>query len=241
MEKSQMKNLKTQTNLYRRQLLQLLAAGAAAGSSAGIAASEAAAEAPVGHGMNKLLELTASEAIAVMRSGELRAETYAAVLLARSRSLRHLNALLSQNETHVRMAAHAADELRDCGKTPGRLHGLPILIKASINTTAFPTSAGTKSLINNRPRRNALVVERLLNEGAILFGETNMHELAAGVTSNNFAFGPVRNPYDPTKIPGGSSGGAACAVAARMAPASLGTDTAGSVRIPAALCGIVGL
>src|SRR5262245_5110340 len=148
-----MKNLKTQTNLYRRQFLQLLAAGAAA---------------PVGHGMNKLLELTASEAIAVMRSGELRAETYAAVLLARSRSLRHLNALLSQNETHVRMAAHAADELRDCGKTPGRLHGLPIVIKASINTTAFPTPAGTKSLINNRPRRNALVVERLLNEGAIL-------------------------------------------------------------------------
>jgi Asp-tRNA(Asn)/Glu-tRNA(Gln) amidotransferase A subunit family amidase len=239
-----MKNLINKINLHRRQFLQLLGAGAgaAAGSLTGIAVCrDGAAAASAGHGLNELLELTAIEAIVAMRAGDLRAETYAAVLLARAHSLRRLNALLSQDAIRVLIDAHAADKRRARGKTLGPLHGLPILIKENINTAALRTTAATPSLINNRPGRNAVVVERLLDAGAILFGKTNMHEAALGVTSNNFAFGPVRNPYDPTKIPGGSSGGNACGVAARMAPASLGTDTAGSVRIPAALCGIASL
>src|ERR1700748_3349322 len=90
----------------------------------------------------------------------------------------------------------------------------------------------------HRPKRNAPIVQRLLDAGAIVFGKTNLQELAYGPTNNNAAFGPARNPYDPTRIPGGSSGGSAAAVAARLAPAALGTDTGGSIRVPAALCGI---
>src|SRR5206468_4123296 len=91
-----------------------------------------------------------------------------------------------------------------------------------------------------RPEANARVVHALLGAGGIVFGKANMHELAFGITSNNGAFGPVRNPYDTSKIPGGSSGGNAAGVAARFAPAGIGTDTGGSTRIPAALCGVVG-
>jgi indoleacetamide hydrolase len=116
-----------------------------------------------------------------------------------------------------------------------------VLIKDNVNTADLPTTAGTPALAGNRPRRDAVVVERLLAAGAILFAKTNMHELALGITSNNAAFGAVANPYDPSKIPGGSSGGNASAVAARIAAAAIGTDTAGSVRIPAALCGIAAL
>ena len=123
----------------------------------------------------------------------------------------------------------------------GALHGLPILIKANIATANVPTSAGTPALRDYRPASDAPVVARLFSAGAILLGKTNMHELAYGITSNNGAFGAVHNPYNPALIPGGSSGGNGAAIAARMCPAGLGTDTGGSVRIPAALCGIVGL
>lgn len=122
----------------------------------------------------------------------------------------------------------------------GALSGVPFVAKDNINTSDFPTSGGTAALLKNIPERNALVVDMLLDAGAVLAGKSALHELAFGITSNNAVTGPVRNPYNPNKIPGGSSGGTAAAVAANIVPFGLGTDTGGSCRIPAALCGVVG-
>ncbi len=188
----------------------------------------------------ELGELTATQAVAAMRAGDITAEAYAAALLACATALKFLNALISQDADQVLEAARSADRLRASGGELGPLHGLPLLLKDNINTAALPTTAGTPGLGNNRPRQDAPVAAALFRTGGILFGKANMHELALGVTSNNRAFGAVRNPYDPSKIPGGSSGGNASAVAARIVPAGLGTDTGGSVRIPAALCGVAG-
>ena len=104
----------------------------------------------------------------------------------------------------------------------------------------MPTTGGTPGLKGHRPKRNAQVVQKLLDAGAIAFGKANLHELAYGITNNNAGFGAARNPYDPTRIPGGSSGGVGVAVGARIVPGGIGSDTGGSVRVPAALCGIVG-
>src|SRR2546426_3680233 len=188
----------------------------------------------------EVLELTATEALSAIAAGDLRAETYAAILLGRAHSLKNLNVLISQDPEQVLEAARAADKARAHGHLLGLLHGLPLLIKDNINSATLPTTAGTPSLIGNRPRANAHVLDALLRAGGILFGKANMHELAFGITSNNGAFGPVRNPYDPSRIPGGSSGGNAAGVAARFAPAGIGSDTGGSTRIPAALCRVVG-
>ncbi len=104
----------------------------------------------------------------------------------------------------------------------------------------LPTSAGTAALEKNYPQKNAPIVQRLLDAGAFVLAKTNMHELASGGTSSNALFGPVRNPYQPDHIAGGSSGGTAAAIAAGVGTVGLGTDTAGSVRIPSAFCGVVG-
>jgi mandelamide amidase len=113
-------------------------------------------------------------------------------------------------------------------------------LKDNIDTQDFPTTGGTGALTGKIPSKDAPVVVALKKEGAIIAGKAVMHELAFGITSNNPVTGPVRNPYDPSKIPGGSSGGTATAVSSRQFPAGLGTDTGGSVRIPSALCGIFG-
>ena len=221
----------------RRRFLKFLIAAGAAGGQAG---SRWAWTRTERDGRDEVLELTATEALAAIAAGDLRAETYAAILLSRALSLKDLNVLIAQDPDQVLEAARAADKLRARGRRLGPLHGLPLLIKDNINTATLPTTAGTPSLIGNRPRANARVVDALLGAGGIVFGKANMHELAFGITSNNGAFGPVRNPYDTAKIPGGSSGGNAAGVAARFAPAGIGTDTGGSTRIPAALCGVVG-
>jgi Asp-tRNA(Asn)/Glu-tRNA(Gln) amidotransferase A subunit family amidase len=122
----------------------------------------------------------------------------------------------------------------------GPLHGIPLLLKDNINTTVLPTSAGTPALLGNAPGTDAPLATRLFSAGALLAGKGNLHELSSGGTSANSGFGPARNPYDLTRVPGGSSGGTAAAVAARIVPAGIGTDTAGSVRVPASLCGVIG-
>ncbi|HUL00990.1 MAG TPA: amidase family protein, partial [Nitrospirota bacterium] len=137
--------------------------------------------------------------------------------------------------------ARDADKLRAAGGRLGLMHGLPIAVKDSINTKDLSTTAGTHALRNFRPKEDAPVADALFRQGAILLGKTNLHELSYGWTSNNGAFGSVRNPYDFSRIPGGSTGGTAAAVAARMVSSGLAEDTCGSVRIPAALCGIAGL
>jgi mandelamide amidase len=122
----------------------------------------------------------------------------------------------------------------------GPLAGVPLAVKDNLDTADLPTTAGTPALRGSRPGRDHRAVERLRAAGAAVIGKTNMHELALGITSNNSAFGPVRNPHDPSRSAGGSSGGSAVAVAAGVVPLALGTDTGGSVRVPAAHCGIVG-
>ncbi|HSF14218.1 MAG TPA: indoleacetamide hydrolase [Vicinamibacteria bacterium] len=187
-----------------------------------------------------LTELTATDAVKAMREGELRAEDYASALLQRCEAGKHLNAFITLEPEHVLGAARAADRKRDSGAVLGPLHGLPIPIKDSVNTKDFPTTAGTSALRNFRPREDAPIVRTLVEAGAIVLGKTSIHELSFGWTSNNLAFGAVRNPYDTTRIPGGSTGGTAAAVAARMAPLGVAEDTEGSIRVPAALCGICG-
>src|SRR5216117_2024753 len=233
-----MKGRQSMRNSRRRFLKLLATTGAAGGLGAPGWVFADTERAPAAR--SEVLELTATEALSAIAAGDLRAETYAAILLGRARSLRNLNVLISQVPEQVLEAARAADKARAHGHLLGPLHGLPLLIKDNINSAALPTTAGTPSLSGNRPRANAHVLDALLRAGGIVFGKANMHELAFGITSNNGAFGPVRNPYDPSKIPGGSSGGNAAGVAARFAPGGIGSDTGGSTRIPAALCGVVG-
>jgi mandelamide amidase len=185
-------------------------------------------------------ELSAVEAVARLRAGDLTAEAYARALLDRCAAARHLNAFISLSPEAVLEAARAADRHRAANLRLGPLHGLPIPIKDSVNTRDYPTTSGTPALRGFRPKDDAPVVRTLREAGAIVLGKTNLAELSLGWTSANAAFGPVRNPYDPARIPGGSSGGTAVAVAAGMAPLGVAEDTCGSIRVPAALCGIAG-
>jgi len=137
-------------------------------------------------------------------------------------------------------AARAADELR-AGRDRGALHGVPIGLKDLVDTAGIRTPGGAKFFADRVPDTDAAVARRLRDAGAVLLGKLATHELAWGVTTTNPHFGPTRNPWDRTRIPGGSSGGSAAATAAHLAAATIGTDTGGSIRIPAALCGVVGL
>jgi mandelamide amidase len=187
-----------------------------------------------------LTELSAVQAVAAMTRGELSAEAYAAALLRRCEDERALNAFITLEPERVREAARQRDGERRTSRRVGPLFGLPIPVKDSVNTRDYPTTAGTPALRHFRPGEDAPVVQTLRAAGAIVLGKTNLHELSWGWTSNNHAFGAVHNPYDPTRIPGGSSGGTAVAIAARMAPLGIAEDTEGSIRVPAALCGVVG-
>ena len=182
--------------------------------------------------------LTISEAAAAIRRGETSALAYAEALLAQADRAASLNAFIHHDPEQVRAAARAADAKTSAAAGP--LHGVPLALKDNLDTADMPTTGGTPGLKGHRPKRNAQVVQKLLDAGAIAFGKANLHELAYGITNNNAGFGAARNPYDPTRIPGGSSGGVGAAVGARIVPGGIGSDTGGSVRVPAALCGIVG-
>jgi Asp-tRNA(Asn)/Glu-tRNA(Gln) amidotransferase A subunit family amidase len=190
--------------------------------------------------MSHLIDLSAVEAIAQMSRGELTAERYAEALLERCHAARELNAFITIEPQRVLEDARARDRERRAGAKPGPLFGLPIPVKDSVNTRDYPTTGGTPALRNFRPTEDAPLVAALKAAGAIVLGKTNLHELSFGWTSNNLAYGAVRNPYDPTRIPGGSSGGTAAAIAARLAPLGVAEDTEGSIRVPAAFCGIAG-
>jgi aspartyl-tRNA(Asn)/glutamyl-tRNA(Gln) amidotransferase subunit A len=156
-----------------------------------------------------------------------------------------LNAYLTVTAEHALAAARRAEkELARHRGTSGLrrpLLGIPITLKDNIWTRGIRTTAGSKVLRDFVPSDDATVARKLARAGAILLGKTNLHEFAYGVTSNNAHYGPVRNPWALDRIPGGSSGGSAVAIAAGLCAASVGTDTGGSIRIPGAMCGIVGL
>lgn len=187
-----------------------------------------------------LTELTASGAVSAIRAGEVSAEAYASALLDEATAACGLNAFVHLDPEAVLAAARRADRVRADGGPLGPLHGLPIVVKDSIDTVDLPTTNGTAALRSVRPSADAEVVTRIVDAGAIVLGKTNLTEMSFGWTSNNGTFGAVRNPYARDRVPGGSSGGSAAAVAARIAPLGLGADTLGSIRIPASFCGVVG-
>jgi Asp-tRNA(Asn)/Glu-tRNA(Gln) amidotransferase A subunit family amidase/monoamine oxidase len=191
---------------------------------------------------SRMLALSASQAVGEIAAGRISATAYIGAVLGRAKHLSGLNTLITLNEEAALSAARQVDEDRALGRPLKPLAGLPIVVKDNINTNNLPTTAGTVALRHFTPAQSSPVLQLLLDAGAILVGKANMHELSFGVTSTNLSSfaGPVRNPYNRDFIPGGSSGGTAAAIAARIVPAGLGTDTGGATRIPAALSGVVG-
>jgi len=187
--------------------------------------------------MDPDIPFTIADIAAAIADGRTTAEAVAVDVLERCQSMAQLNAIISQDPDKLIAAARAADQHRRVNKSPGPLHGVPLLIKDNIDTQDYPTSAGTPALEHDTPAHNAPVVQRLVAAGALIAGKANLYELAVGGTSFNKHFGDVRNPWDTERMPGGSSSGSAAAVAARMVPGALGTDTNGSVRIPCSLSG----
>ncbi len=162
-------------------------------------------------------------------------------LAAIERDNARTGAFISIHRDRALAEAAAADGERAAGGSRGPLHGIPVAIKDLIDEAGIVTTAGSTVLDDRIAPADAPVVQRLRDAGAIVIGRTNLHQFAVGTTSEDSAFGPVRHPRDETRVAGGSSGGSAAAVATGMCLASLGTDTGGSVRIPAAACGLVGL
>ena len=169
--------------------------------------------------------------------GELTEETLRRVADANPR----LNAFITVTEAAARTRATALDDELARGLDRGPLHGIPIAHKDNIFTRGVRTTGGSKIFADFVPDYDATIVSQLNDAGANVIGKTGLHEFAYGITSNNPHYGAIRNPWDPERVPGGSSGGSAAAVAARLVPLATGSDTGGSIRIPASFCGVVGL
>ncbi len=187
-------------------------------------------------------ELSSLDIVSAIRRGDVTAERVTTAFLDRIARLdRSINAFLAVDRDGALAKAAEIDRRRKAGQPLGALAGLPVAVKDVLCTADLPTTCASRMLAGFRPPYDAEVVARLRRADAVIVGKTNMDEFAMGGSNENSAFGPVHNPWDLDRAPGGSSGGSAAAIAADMAPASLGSDTGGSSRQPAGLCGITGL
>jgi aspartyl-tRNA(Asn)/glutamyl-tRNA(Gln) amidotransferase subunit A len=189
-----------------------------------------------------MIERTATELADLLSRRQLSAEELTQQFLQAIRHRDpHVGAFLHVDEAGALEQARAVDARRQRGEPLGRLAGIPVAIKDLLCVRGQPATCASKILQNYRPPYDAHVISRLRQADAVLIGRTNMDEFAMGSSTENSAFQITRNPWDLERIPGGSSGGSAAAVAACEAPLALGSDTGGSIRQPASLCGVVGL
>jgi Asp-tRNA(Asn)/Glu-tRNA(Gln) amidotransferase A subunit family amidase len=188
------------------------------------------------------LDQTISDLAPQVARGTLTAESLTERCLARIAERNpELNAFITVTADEALAGARKADAEIAAGRYRGALHGMPVSLKDLVDQVGTPTTAGSRVRAGHVADRDATVTRHLRDAGAVFVGKTNLHEFAFGTTTEDSAFGPARHPIDPARSPGGSSGGSAIAVRTGMSLASVGTDTGGSIRIPAAACGIVGL
>lgn len=189
-----------------------------------------------------ITELTVKQMAAALAAGEFSAEEAVAAYLQRIETLdAELNAYITVTAEQALAAARASDARRARGENLSPLDGVPMALKDIICTDGVATTCASRMLEHYLPPYNATCWQRLADAGAVLLGKLNMDEFAMGSSTETSAFGVTRNPHDRERVPGGSSGGSAAAVAADMAVYALGTDTGGSVRQPAHFCGVVGI
>ena len=189
-----------------------------------------------------IIEKSLDELARLLESGDITAVQLAQTCIDRIRSLDpEINSFITVPEEEVLVAAKNSDERRKNGQLLSACDGIPVAVKDNINTRGVRTTCGSKILEGFVPPFNATAFDKMTEKGFVLLGKTNMDEFAMGSSTESSFFGPTKNPFDKTRVPGGSSGGSAAAVAARLAPVSLGSDTGGSIRQPAAFCGVVGI
>ncbi len=187
-------------------------------------------------------DLSAMQLASLLRRGEISARQITTSVLERIEQREEsLNAFITVTPEQALDQADRADARFRAGRPLSMLDGIPFVAKDNLCTRGIKTTCGSRILENYVPSYDATAVRRMLDQGAVLVGKTNMDEFAMGSSTENSAFGPTRNPHDPQRVPGGSSGGSAAAVAAGETVLALGSDTGGSIRLPAAFCGVVGL
>lgn len=220
-------------NLYNNRRTILKAGIVLGGLSTGLKAFAATSNLPK--------PLSATEVKVAFNQGLFTLTDYVKSLINQASSAKELNAITFLNSEAALASAKKLDDKKAKNEKLGLLAGVVFVVKDNINVKGTATTGASTALKNFYPAQNSSIIQKLVDADAIVLAKTNLHELAFGITSTNPTFGFVKNPYDTSKISGGSSGGTAAAIAAGIAPVGLGTDTGGSTRVPAALCGIVGM